>query len=109
MKIMPVILALTVLPLTREWIEISPQQKASYLRPFSLLRGSGLKFLVFSLKIGQIFVLPLTREWIEILTTTSLRGFGTSVLPLTREWIEIQRFIVASTYRGGSPSYEGVD
>ena len=33
-----------VLPLTREWIEISSQSGANSVTSFSLLRGSGLKW-----------------------------------------------------------------
>ena len=55
-----------VLPLTREWIEISAVGGGA--------RSGG--------------VLPLTREWIEM--SSRLGSFHrNSVLPLTREWIEI--------------------
>ena len=55
-----------VLPLTREWIEMSS--------PYS----------VWSL----LTVLPLTREWIEIHNLSESKNIRV-VLPLTREWIEI--------------------
>ena len=55
-----------VLPLTREWIEMSSRQS---VRPMHR-------------------VLPLTREWIEIWDNVRFIG-GVDVLPLTREWIEI--------------------
>ena len=43
---------LIVLPLTREWIEIKPTvQKSANCLKFSLLRGSGLKFLIFLVEV----------------------------------------------------------
>ena len=61
-----------VLPLTREWIEISSQPtKKQSLPQFSLLRGSGLKFLLPHPNELICIVLPLTREWIEMLCPTS--------------------------------------
>ena len=76
----------TVLPLAREWIEISSSQAASC----------------------TIIVLPLAREWIEII------GFEIDtcyheVLPLAREWIEISRRSRNSRNTRRSPSCEGVD
>ena len=60
---------LQVLPLTREWIEISAVIVLQDIAP----------------------VLPLTREWIEISILICFTIFLT-VLPLTREWIEIDDF-----------------
>ena len=57
-----------VLPLTREWIEILPEDVNSLPED----------------------VLPLTREWIEISVGTQ-NSKAAKVLPLTREWIEIPR------------------
>ena len=57
-----------VLPLTREWIEISNIS----------VKGQ-----------AEVLVLPLTREWIEIAYAGEEEYF-LYVLPLTREWIEIQ-------------------
>ena len=55
-----------VLPLTREWIEITDERQILLSRPFSLLRGSGLKCELNRDGVNKIVVLPLTREWIEI-------------------------------------------
>ena len=101
-----------VLPLTREWIEIIMLVNTEVIsRPFSLLRGSGLKLDVLNHLLCGRAVLPLTREWIEM--SLFLRSLGIMhcspsyegvdwniskhiklrgvimVLPLTREWIEI--------------------
>ena len=57
---------LMVLPLTREWIEMSAPATEYYCPR----------------------VLPLTREWIEITKKTKSEQIAI-VLPLTREWIEI--------------------
>ena len=103
--------AASVLPLTREWIEI-----------------------FWSLCFARILytVLPLTREWIEIhlqrvhitpwKRSPSYEGVDwnishcmppkklLTVLPLTREWIEIAVSKKSLLLLGsGSPSYEGVD
>ena len=79
-------LAELVLPLTREWIEISPSFAISNIEK----------------------VLPLTREWIEIGGYTQDNKI-LSVLPLTREWIEMGSFGAAKAAWESSPSYEGVD
>ena len=60
-------IAITVLPLTREWIEICTADM---------------------FRLVKLRVLPLTREWIEIKLQAIQYSQGT-VLPLTREWIEI--------------------
>ena len=60
----------TVLPLTREWIEII---FLSYMRIYT-------------------DVLPLTREWIEMDMVPVIVPF-ISVLPLTREWIEMPKMV----------------
>ena len=75
-----------VLPLTREWIEIS-------LRILSCKR---------------FIVLPLTREWIEI-ARCFLKPEHLPVLPLTREWIEIIMLAENIQRADRSPSHEGVD
>ena len=77
-----------VLPLTREWIEISVASATS--RALST-------------------VLPLTREWIEINSVNSKTLVVFAVLPLTREWIEISPSVIEKYSVKGSPSYEGVD
>ena len=121
----------TVLPLTREWIEIAPicptenrpKRSPSYegvdwnlvlnsevkIKPaFSLLRGSGLKSPPTALELPLPPVLPLTREWIEIPQPIVSIRFD-MVLPLTREWIEMGFNVSSYILRRGSPSYEGVD
>ena len=60
----------------------------SEIQPFSLLRGSGLKYFFLLLSVRVCVVLPLTREWIEMFFF-GLPFEGSLVLPLTREWIEI--------------------
>ena len=55
-----------VLPLTREWIEMFEFLVALGVDMFSLLRGSGLKYKIFWKPQIHKNVLPLTREWIEI-------------------------------------------
>ena len=62
---------LKVLPLTREWIEISGGGWEHVSVSFSLLRGSGLKCLAASQSAQNQYVLPLTREWIEIASAES--------------------------------------
>ena len=58
---------LIVLPLTREWIEMSVgTQNSKAAKAFSLLRGSGLKYPGGDYQSEKYKVLPLTREWIEI-------------------------------------------
>ena len=79
----------TVLPLTREWIEISAVWSGLKLPKFSLLRGSGLKSRERNKWSVRCKVLPLTREWIEIFYLARL-CYQELVLPLTREWIEIR-------------------
>ena len=77
-----------VLPLTREWIEIRQSRILFLLAQFSLLRGSGLKSVHNPITYSKCKVLPLTREWIEM--STSFRpDMPDRVLPLTREWIEM--------------------
>ena len=78
-----------VLPLTREWIEIySVVSIVLAFSVFSLSRGSGLKYPNYANVDWSGNVLPLTREWIEI--RYRRRNARTwKVLPLTREWIEI--------------------
>ena len=77
----------SVLPLTREWIEISSQRCSNSRKSaFSLLRGSGLKSFVAA------NVPPIDK-----------------VLPLTREWIEISKNLIMWHLLVSSPSYEGVD
>ena len=81
------IMKLTVLPLTREWIEMPIWRRLYTLfRRFSLSRGSGLKSL------------PRSRHC-----------RGRKVLPLTREWIEISSAMPRSAPSCCSPSHEGVD
>ena len=60
------ILKLTVLPLTREWIEMMQSNSSEFPQT----------------------VLPLTREWIEMEIVVKIYKKNI-VLPLTREWIEI--------------------
>ena len=82
-----------VLPLTREWIEITHVRVEMSVDVFSLSRGSGLKSLDSDVSKLGAAVLPLTREWIEM----SMRcAYPPSwrVLPLTREWIEIPKVAV---------------
>ena len=76
-----------VLPLTREWIEIT---------------------VISVMRLGVLCVLPLTREWIEIVFSLESFYHG-KVLPLTREWIEIIGEIDFIDEVQCSPSYEGVD
>ena len=105
-----VLLTLTVLPLTREWIEIAGSRLVLRLWGGSpSYEGVDWNALVVVVK-GICGVLPLTREWIEILSQSGslpflsfslLRGSGLKckeyaltdnfkdVLPLTREWIEM--------------------
>ena len=75
-----------VLPLTREWIEIFAVLPVTLTCMFSLLRGSGLKYLTAEAVLTSEIVLPLTREWIEMLSCGGNCCCG-----------------------AGSPSYEGVD
>ena len=120
----------TVLPLTREWIEIQ-RQVHTYLicRGFSLLRGSGLKYLCIFFPInGRSSPSYEGVDWnvlanpsnLAIKCSPSYEGvdwndldddFGKigCVLPLTREWIEIPYSLWSSLTRYSSPSYEGVD
>ena len=72
-----------VLPLTREWIEITDGQPCKTVIP----------------------VLPLTREWIEIITVFD-RHSSIIVLPLTREWIEITSVMIIDDIGACYPSYE---
>ena len=75
-----------VLPLTREWIEMLSTAESSSTVLFSLLRGSGLKFIQVVLR------------WAKVMFSL-LRGSGLKFqqMPTLRQ--QIQR----------SPSYEGVD
>ena len=63
----------------------APDPKSGAYR-FSLLRGSGLKFLSSAGGISSRRVLPLTREWIEMFDVSDMVDVA-----------------------DGSPSYEGVD
>ena len=75
-----------VLPLTREWIEITHVRVEMSVDVFSLSRGSGLKSL-----------------------DSDVSKLGAAVLPLTREWIEISSVLMVLQRSMSSPSHEGVD
>ena len=58
---------LPVLPLAGEWMEMLPPLSAAVSSAaFSLLRGSGLKYLFGGKDESSQAVLPLAREWIEV-------------------------------------------
>ena len=121
----------SVLPLTREWIEIDFCTRNFYFccsspshegvdwnryyednpeppTPFSLSRGSGLKYLKEVPDNNRFCVLPLTREWIEMDKNGEKNG-GFMAFSLSRgsglKSLKISRCVVFVR----SPSHEGVD
>ena len=97
-----------VLPLTREWIEMLSTAESSSTVLFSLLRGSGLKFIQVVLR------------WAKVMFSL-LRGSGLKFqqMPTLRQQIQRSPSYEGVDWNGyvnnqlsgaiGSPSYEGVD